>query len=136
MSDLRFDVALLDLSDAARFLGIGRGRFQRWARGYAHGAPLLDVVPAGPERAQVTFIAMAEAHVPEALSTAGVREPRRYWPTDACSGSAPASSSVRGPRPGLPVPSASPADGGLTGISLAGSAGPLGSGRAVRHMAS
>ncbi len=80
MSDPRFDVGLLDISDAARFLGIGRGRFHRWAHGYAHGAPLLDVVPAAPGRAQVTFIAMAEAHVLEALSTAGVR-PARVRPT-------------------------------------------------------
>ena len=76
MSDPRFDVGLLDISDAARFLGIGRGRFHRWAHGYAHGAPLLDVVPAAPGRARVTFIAMAEAHVLEALSTAGVRPAR------------------------------------------------------------
>ncbi len=76
MSDPRFDVGLLDISDAARFLGIGRGRFHRWAHGYAHGAPLLDVVPAAPGRAQVTFIARAEAHVLEALSTAGVRPAR------------------------------------------------------------
>lgn len=76
MSDPRFDVGLLDISDAARFLGIGRGRFHRWAHGYAHGAPLLDVVPAAPGQAQVTFIAMAEAHVLEALSTAGVRPAR------------------------------------------------------------
>lgn len=76
MSDPRFDVGLLDISDAARFLGIGRGRFRRWAHGYANGAPLLDVVPAAPGRAQVTFIAMAEAYVLEALSTAGVRPAR------------------------------------------------------------
>jgi uncharacterized protein (DUF433 family) len=76
VSDPRFDVGLLDISDAARFLGIGRGRFHRWAHGYAHGAPLLDVVPAAPGRARVTFIAMAEAHVLEALSTAGVRPAR------------------------------------------------------------
>lgn len=76
VSDPRFDVGLLDISDAARFLGIGRGRFQRWAHGDAHAAPLLDVVPAGPGKARVTFIAMAEAHVLEALSTAGVRPAR------------------------------------------------------------
>ncbi len=74
MSDPRFDVGLLDMADAARFLGIGRDRFRGWARGPAHGAPLLDMVPA--ERgAQVTFIAMTEAHVLQALSTAGVRGP-------------------------------------------------------------
>lgn len=76
MSDPRFDVGLLDMADAARFLGIGHDRFRRWARGNVHDAPLLDLVPAAPGRAQVTFIAMAEAHVLQALSTAGVRPAR------------------------------------------------------------
>jgi hypothetical protein len=73
VSDPRFDVGLLDMPDTARFLGISRGRFQRWARGDAHGAPLLDIVRAVPGQAQVTFIAMAEAHVLEALCQAGVQ---------------------------------------------------------------
>ncbi len=76
MSDPRFDVGLLDISDAARFLGIGRSRFQRWARGDAHDAPLLDIVSAVPGQARVPFIAMAEAHVLEALRQAGVRPTR------------------------------------------------------------
>jgi uncharacterized protein (DUF433 family) len=76
VSDPRFTEGLLDMSDAARFLGIPRSRFQRWARGSAQAAPLLDVVPAQRGRAQVTFIAMAEAHVLEALRLAGVRPDR------------------------------------------------------------
>jgi hypothetical protein len=72
-SDPRFDVGLLDMSNAARFLGIGRSRFQRWARGDAHGSPLLDVLHAASGQAQVTFIALAEAHVLEALRQAGAR---------------------------------------------------------------
>lgn len=76
MSDPRFDTGLLDVADAARFLGIHRATFQRWARGYAHGAPLLHVVSAAPARASVTFIAMVEAHVLEALRQAGVRPAR------------------------------------------------------------
>ena len=77
MSDPRFTGGLLDISDAARFLGIPRSRLQRWARrGDAQAAPLLDVVPAERGRAQVTFIAMAEAHVLEALRNAGVRPDR------------------------------------------------------------
>lgn len=76
MSDPRFDRGLLDVSDAARFLGISRSRFQRWARGSAHSGPLLHVPLADPGRARVTFIAMAEAYVLEALSTAGVRPGR------------------------------------------------------------
>lgn len=74
--DPRFDAGLLDVADAVRFLGIHRATIQRWARGYAHGAPLLHVVPAARARAGVTFIAMVEAHVLEALRQAGVRPAR------------------------------------------------------------
>ncbi len=73
MDDQRFSVGLLDMTDAARFLGIPRVTFHRWARGYPHGGPLLHVLPAAPGRAQVPFIAVTEAHVLEALRLAGVR---------------------------------------------------------------
>ena len=77
MDDPRFSTGLLDVSDAARFLGIPRPTLRRWAFGYAHGDPLLHVVDAeGRREAQVTFIAMAEAHVLEALRLAGVRVAR------------------------------------------------------------
>jgi uncharacterized protein (DUF433 family) len=75
--DPRFSRGLLDVSDAARFLGIPRSTFRRWAHGYPQGRPLLHVAdPAGPREAEVTFIAMAEAHVLEALRLAGVRVAR------------------------------------------------------------
>jgi len=76
MDDPRFNAGLLDMSDAARFLGIPRATFRRWARGYARGGPLLHIVEAGPRQAQVSFVAMAEAHVLEALRQAGVRPAR------------------------------------------------------------
>lgn len=77
MDDPRFATGLLDVSDAARFLGIPRSTLRRWAYGYASGAPLLHVVDVeGHREAQVTFIAMAEAHVLEALRLAGVRVAR------------------------------------------------------------
>jgi len=64
MDDPRFGTGLLDVSDAARFLGIPRSTLRRWAYGYDRGAPLLHVADvAGAREAQVTFIAMAEAHV-------------------------------------------------------------------------
>ena len=77
MDDSRFSTGVLDVSDAARFLGIPRPTLRRWAFSYAHGDALLHVVDAGGRReAQVTFIAMAEAHVLEALRLAGVRAAR------------------------------------------------------------
>ena len=76
MDDPRFGAGLLDMSDAARFLGIPRATFRRWAQGYARGGPLLHIVEAGPRQAQVSFVAMAEAHVLEALRQAGVRPAR------------------------------------------------------------
>jgi uncharacterized protein (DUF433 family) len=77
MDDPRFSTGLLDVSDAARFLGIPRPTLRRWAFGYTDGNPLLHVVDVGGRReAQVTFIAMAEAHVLEALRLAGVRVAR------------------------------------------------------------
>jgi hypothetical protein len=53
MDDPRFNTGLLDMSDAARFLGIPRVTFHRWARGYARGGPLLHVLQAAPREAQV-----------------------------------------------------------------------------------
>lgn len=73
MGDARFDRGLLDISDASRFLGIHRQTFQRWATGYTHGAPLLHTLDVPRGHAQVTFIAVAEAYVLDALRQAGVR---------------------------------------------------------------
>jgi Putative DNA-binding HTH domain len=51
MDDRRFSPGLLDMSDAARFLGIPRATFHRWARGYPRGGPLLHVLDAAPRQA-------------------------------------------------------------------------------------
>jgi uncharacterized protein (DUF433 family) len=76
-ADPRFDTGLLDVSDAARFLGIPRSTLRRWAQGDESGRPLLHVVMDASQReANVTFIAMAEAYVLEALRRAGVRPSR------------------------------------------------------------
>jgi hypothetical protein len=50
------------MNDAARYLGMPRQTFHRWARGYERGAPLLHVLePTDSRDARVTLIAMAEA---------------------------------------------------------------------------
>jgi uncharacterized protein (DUF433 family) len=65
--------------DASRFLGIPRQTFHRWARGYEKGGALLHTLDRPPRQAAVTFVAMAEAHVLNALREAGVR-PQRIRP--------------------------------------------------------
>jgi uncharacterized protein (DUF433 family) len=78
--DVRFSAGLLGMNDAARYLGIPRQTFHRWARGYEGGAPLLHVLGSQrPREARVTLIAMAEAWVLAALRDAGVR-PQRIRP--------------------------------------------------------
>jgi uncharacterized protein (DUF433 family) len=80
MGDMRFDAGLLGMNDAARYLGIPRQTFHRWARGYESGGPLLHVLePDKSREARVTLIAMTEAWVLSALRDAGVR-PRRIRP--------------------------------------------------------
>lgn len=64
-------------SDAARYLGIPRQTFHRWARGYDRGGALLHVLETErPREARVTLIALAEAWVLWALRDAGVRTQR------------------------------------------------------------
>lgn len=78
--DVRFSAGLLGMNDAARYLGIPRQTFHRWARGYERGKPLLHVLNAEHRReARVTLIAMTEAWTLFALRAAGVR-PQRIRP--------------------------------------------------------
>jgi uncharacterized protein (DUF433 family) len=80
MEDVRFSAGLLGMNDAARYLGIPRQTFHRWARGYEGGGPLLHVLePDRPREARITLIAMTEAWVLSALRSAGVR-PHRIRP--------------------------------------------------------
>ncbi|MGV0646712.1 hypothetical protein ABQE44_25335 [Mycolicibacterium sp. XJ2546] len=72
--DLRFTQGILNMADAARFLALKRQTFHRWAKGYERGASLIHVLQDTPKRkANVTFIALTEAYVLEALREAGVR---------------------------------------------------------------
>lgn len=79
MSDARFTEGLLNLAQGGRYLHVPQQTFHRWARGYRLGEPLLHVVPDEGARLPVTFIALAEGHVLEALRDAGVR-PQRIRP--------------------------------------------------------
>jgi len=59
MDDVRSTTGLLNLSDAARYLGIPQQTFHRWARGYEKGRPLLHVLDSGDVRqANVPFVAV------------------------------------------------------------------------------
>ncbi len=66
------------MTEAGRHLGVPQQTFHRWARGYRRGEPLLHVL----ERDSVlpvTFVALAEAYILDALRKAGVR-PQRIRP--------------------------------------------------------
>jgi uncharacterized protein (DUF433 family) len=79
VGDVRFTEGLLNLTHAGRYLRVPQQTFHRWARGYRRGEPLLHVIEREKTRLPVTFIALAEGHVLEALRDAGVR-PRRIRP--------------------------------------------------------
>lgn len=73
MDDIRFTEGLLNLTEAGRYLHVPQQTFHRWARGYRRGEPLLHVLEPERRRLPVTFIALAEGHVMDALRDAGVR---------------------------------------------------------------
>lgn len=79
MEDIRFTAGLLNVSDAARYLGIPNTTFRDWAKGYKRGSPLLHLVSVEERQASVSFIALAEAYVLQALRNAGVN-PRKIRP--------------------------------------------------------
>jgi uncharacterized protein (DUF433 family) len=70
--DPRFTMGILNMADSARYLAVNRQTFHRWAKGYERGEPLLHVVKAPPRKANISFIALTEAYVLEALRDAGV----------------------------------------------------------------
>jgi uncharacterized protein (DUF433 family) len=79
MIDARFTEGLMNLSQAGRYLHVPQQTFHRWARGYKLGEPLLHVVERDQTPLPVTFIALAEGYVLEALRDAGVR-PQKIRP--------------------------------------------------------
>lgn len=79
VGDVRFTEGILNFAQAGRHLRVPRQTFHRWARGYERGEPLLHVLDKSANGFPVTFIALAEAYVLEALRAAGVR-PQRIRP--------------------------------------------------------
>jgi uncharacterized protein (DUF433 family) len=71
--DPRYTAGLLTLADAGRFLKVPQQTFQRWARGYRRGEPLIHARPPQVDGLPVTFTALAEGYVLDALRAAGVR---------------------------------------------------------------
>lgn len=70
--DFRYNDGILNMADAARFLAVKRQTFHRWAKGYERGEALIHVVDAPRRKANVSFVALTEAYVLEALRDAGV----------------------------------------------------------------
>ncbi|MCK9871577.1 DUF433 domain-containing protein [Nocardiopsis dassonvillei] len=81
MDDIRFTMGVLNVSDAARYLGTKRTTLSGWAHGHGDAPPLVHALPNSPNQLTATmpFIALAEAHVLRALHDAGVR-PQRIRP--------------------------------------------------------
>lgn len=78
--DLRFDVPLYTLSEAARYLEVPTTTFTSWAKGYVRrspdrrpvtGAPVLTTV-AGSSGPSIPFISLAEGMVLAAIRRTGV----------------------------------------------------------------
>lgn len=70
--DSRYTDGILNMADAARFLAVKRQTFHRWAKGYERGQALIHVIEAPRRKANISFIALTEAYVLEALRDAGV----------------------------------------------------------------
>jgi uncharacterized protein (DUF433 family) len=79
--DLRFDVPLYTLEEAASFLGVPRSTFITWAHGYVRrpmgqrevrAAPLITTLPATARLPRIPFVGLAEGMVAAAFRKAGV----------------------------------------------------------------
>lgn len=79
--DVRFDVPLYTVAEAARFLGVPPTTFSNWARGYTAtfsnrkpvvGEPIVTAVSADRNYPRVPFVGLAEGMVIAAFRRAGV----------------------------------------------------------------
>jgi hypothetical protein len=81
VDDLRFDVPLYTVEEAATFLGVPRSTFSTWAHGYVRrpggqrevrSAPLITAIPAAARLPRIPFVGLAEGMVAAAFRKAGV----------------------------------------------------------------
>ena len=79
--DIRFDVPLYTVAEAARFLGVPTSTFATWAKGYVRrplgrpvvvGEPIVSSLKAARGFAAVPFVGVAEGMVLAAFRRAGV----------------------------------------------------------------
>jgi hypothetical protein len=79
--DLRFDVPLYTVDEAASFLGVPRSTFTTWANGYVRrplgqrevrAVPLITALPAPARLPRIPFVGLAEGMVAAAFRKAGV----------------------------------------------------------------
>jgi hypothetical protein len=63
--DMRFDVPLFTVEEAAHHLGLPRTTLQAWTRRQAGSAPLVHRItgPGAPRSASLPFVAVVEAHI-------------------------------------------------------------------------
>ncbi|MGB3678878.1 MAG: DUF433 domain-containing protein [Candidatus Microthrix parvicella] len=78
--DLRFDVPLYSVAEAARFLGVANTTFSNWAKGYVRRSPdrqpvstepVLSTIPSA-DGASVPFVTLVEGMVLAAIRKTGV----------------------------------------------------------------
>lgn len=79
--DLRFDVPLYTIEEAARFLAVPTSTFRNWSQGYevrppgrpkVQGEPILTIHPMGGKQPRVPFVGLVEGMVAAAFRKAGV----------------------------------------------------------------
>ena len=79
--DIRFEVPLYTVAEAARFLSVPPSTFSTWAKGYVRrppgrlevtGAPIVSSVTAEPGYPTIPFVGLAEGMVLAAFRRAGV----------------------------------------------------------------
>jgi uncharacterized protein (DUF433 family) len=79
--DLRFDVPLYTVAEAARLLDVPASTLATWAKGYerfpqqakpVRGAPIITAMPASRPEPSIPFVGLVEGHVVAALRRAGV----------------------------------------------------------------